>query len=41
MEKSPRMDGQSFTRDIEAAYRQMWHNWCATEGNSGLQCPAK
>jgi len=25
---SPLMDGPSFARDIEAAYRQMWRTWC-------------
>jgi predicted O-linked N-acetylglucosamine transferase (SPINDLY family) len=28
MEQSPLMDAPSFTRNIEAAYRQMWRNWC-------------
>jgi protein O-GlcNAc transferase len=28
MEKSPLMDTIGFTRGIEAAYRQMWQNWC-------------
>jgi predicted O-linked N-acetylglucosamine transferase (SPINDLY family) len=23
------MDAQSFTRGLEAAYRQMWRAWCA------------
>lgn len=27
MEDSPLMDAKKFTRDIEAAYRQMWQNW--------------
>jgi predicted O-linked N-acetylglucosamine transferase (SPINDLY family) len=26
---SPLMDANQFARDIEAAYRQMWQNWCA------------
>ncbi len=30
MSKSPLMDGPRFARNIEAAYRQMWRNWCAT-----------
>jgi predicted O-linked N-acetylglucosamine transferase (SPINDLY family) len=29
MRASPLMDGPRFARDIEAAYRQMWRNWCA------------
>jgi predicted O-linked N-acetylglucosamine transferase (SPINDLY family) len=30
MEASPLMDSVGFTRDIEAAYRQMWRIWCQT-----------
>jgi protein O-GlcNAc transferase len=30
MEQSPLMHAQSFTRDIESAYRQMWQTYCAT-----------
>jgi predicted O-linked N-acetylglucosamine transferase (SPINDLY family) len=30
MRKSPLMDGPRFTRNIEAAYRQMWKLWCNT-----------
>ena len=30
MEKSPLMDAPRFARNIEAAYRQMWHTWCAS-----------
>ena len=30
MLESPLMDGQSFARDMEAAYRQAWRTWCAT-----------
>jgi predicted O-linked N-acetylglucosamine transferase (SPINDLY family) len=26
--RSPLMDGERFTRDIESAYRQMWLTWC-------------
>lgn len=26
---SPLMDSRQFARDIEAAYRHMWQNWCA------------
>jgi predicted O-linked N-acetylglucosamine transferase (SPINDLY family) len=29
MEASPLMDAPRFARNIEAAYRQMWRNWCA------------
>ena len=28
MEQSPLMDAGRFTRGIEAAYHQMWRNWC-------------
>jgi predicted O-linked N-acetylglucosamine transferase (SPINDLY family) len=28
MEKSPLMDAARFARNVEAAYRQMWRNWC-------------
>jgi predicted O-linked N-acetylglucosamine transferase (SPINDLY family) len=27
---SPLGDGATFTRDLEAAYRQMWRTWCRT-----------
>ncbi|MGD0389409.1 MAG: tetratricopeptide repeat protein [Tepidisphaeraceae bacterium] len=37
---SPLMDGPRFARNVEAAYRQMWRNWCQHGGNSSLQCPA-
>jgi predicted O-linked N-acetylglucosamine transferase (SPINDLY family) len=30
MRVSPLMDAGRFARDVEAAYRQMWRNWCAT-----------
>jgi protein O-GlcNAc transferase len=29
MEQSPLMDAPKFARNMEAAYRQMWHTWCA------------
>jgi predicted O-linked N-acetylglucosamine transferase (SPINDLY family) len=29
MEASPLMDAPRFARNVEAAYRQMWRNWCA------------
>jgi predicted O-linked N-acetylglucosamine transferase (SPINDLY family) len=28
MQASPLMDAPRFARNIEAAYRQMWRNWC-------------
>jgi predicted O-linked N-acetylglucosamine transferase (SPINDLY family) len=28
MRQSPLMDAPKFARNIEAAYRQMWHTWC-------------
>lgn len=31
MRKSPLMDTLGFTRNIEAAYRTMWRNWCRKE----------
>jgi predicted O-linked N-acetylglucosamine transferase (SPINDLY family) len=31
MQTSPLMDAPRFARNIEAAYRQMWRNWRATE----------
>ncbi len=31
MRASPLMDAPRFARNIEAAYRQMWRNWCATQ----------
>jgi protein O-GlcNAc transferase len=31
METSPLMDASRFARNIEAAYRQMWQNWCANQ----------
>jgi predicted O-linked N-acetylglucosamine transferase (SPINDLY family) len=40
MQASPLMDAPRFARNMEAAYRQMWRNWCAQDGVSGLQCPA-
>ena len=30
MRNSPLMDGRSFARDFEAAYRQMWRIWCGS-----------
>jgi predicted O-linked N-acetylglucosamine transferase (SPINDLY family) len=34
MEASPLMDAPRFARNIEAAYRQMWRNWCEQLGTS-------
>lgn len=28
MQASPLMDAPQFARDVEAAYRTMWHHWC-------------
>jgi predicted O-linked N-acetylglucosamine transferase (SPINDLY family) len=41
MQASPLMDAPRFARNIEAAYRQMWRNWCQQDGNSSLKCPAR
>jgi predicted O-linked N-acetylglucosamine transferase (SPINDLY family) len=30
MKNSPLCDAKSFTRDLEAAYREMWRGWCET-----------
>jgi predicted O-linked N-acetylglucosamine transferase (SPINDLY family) len=34
LQASPLMDAPRFARNIEAAYRQMWRNWCQQPGNS-------
>jgi predicted O-linked N-acetylglucosamine transferase (SPINDLY family) len=39
LRSSPLLDGRRFAADVEAAYRQMWRNWCRQGGNSSLQCP--
>lgn len=31
MRQSPLMDAQSFTRNLESAYRKMWRDWCARQ----------
>jgi predicted O-linked N-acetylglucosamine transferase (SPINDLY family) len=31
MRASALMDGAAFTRNVEAAYRQMWRTWCAAD----------
>jgi predicted O-linked N-acetylglucosamine transferase (SPINDLY family) len=35
MAASPLCDHKGFTRGLEAAYRQMWREWCATQGSGG------
>jgi len=40
MQASPLMDAPRFARNVEAAYRQMWRNWCEQGGNTSLQSPA-
>jgi predicted O-linked N-acetylglucosamine transferase (SPINDLY family) len=35
MEQSPLMDAPYFARNIEAAYRQMWRNWCENASTNG------
>jgi len=34
MELSPLMDAALFARNVESAYRMMWHTWCAQLGGS-------
>ncbi len=34
MRKSPLMDAPRFARNVEAAYRQMWRNWCQHSGGT-------
>lgn len=52
MARSPLMDGQGFTRNLERAYREMWTHWCSqtgkplsinpgVPGNDALQHPEK
>jgi protein O-GlcNAc transferase len=36
MVHSPLMDAQRFARNMESAYRQIWHKWCR-DRQSGLQ----
>jgi protein O-GlcNAc transferase len=33
MAASPLCDGQRFAQDLEAAYRQMWRNWCKAQSS--------
>jgi predicted O-linked N-acetylglucosamine transferase (SPINDLY family) len=35
MRRSALMDGARFARGVEAAYRQMWRDWCANGGDRG------
>lgn len=35
MAQSPLMDEKRFTRDLEAAYREMWREWCASRKTRG------
>ena len=32
--KSPLCDGPEFTRDLEAAYRKIWHYWCKKQSHT-------
>jgi predicted O-linked N-acetylglucosamine transferase (SPINDLY family) len=32
LQASPLMDEERFVRDLEKAYRQMWHHWCVSGG---------
>ena len=34
MAQSPLMDAPRFARDLEAVYRQMWRQWCATASSA-------
>jgi predicted O-linked N-acetylglucosamine transferase (SPINDLY family) len=33
MAQSPLMDAPRFARNVEAAYRQMWRQWCGGESS--------
>jgi protein O-GlcNAc transferase len=33
MQASPLMDAPKFARNIEAAYRRMWHTWCKSDSS--------
>jgi predicted O-linked N-acetylglucosamine transferase (SPINDLY family) len=35
MKNSPLCDAKSFTRDLEAAYREMWGRWCTQQSARG------
>jgi len=30
MQTSPLMDGENFTRQLEAAHQEMWERWCCS-----------
>ena len=32
LEASPLLDHRGVTRELEAAYRGMWHRWCQSQG---------
>jgi protein O-GlcNAc transferase len=36
MRQSPLMDAERFTRNLEAAYRDMWRSWCAAQSGRSL-----
>jgi predicted O-linked N-acetylglucosamine transferase (SPINDLY family) len=36
MRRSPLMDADRFTRNLEAAYRDMWRGWCAGQSSRSL-----
>jgi predicted O-linked N-acetylglucosamine transferase (SPINDLY family) len=36
MLSSPLMDGPAFARDVETAYRSMWHEWCRQQSSAAL-----
>jgi predicted O-linked N-acetylglucosamine transferase (SPINDLY family) len=36
LQQSPLMDAPRFARDIEAAYRQMWIEWCNGKQHPGF-----
>jgi len=38
MEQSPLMNAVNYTRDIEAAYRQMWRKWAAASHGLNAKC---
>jgi len=38
MEKSPLMDAERFTRNMESAYRAMWRQWCGGGGEATTSC---
>jgi tetratricopeptide (TPR) repeat protein len=39
MQTSPLMDAPRFARNIEAAYRSLWHSWCAQKSPSKRRAP--